>query len=406
MTAPATLTRDSAFAPTGAPARPKRVRVDSVDVVRGLVMILMALDHTRDFFGSRADPTNVATTTTTLFFTRWVTHVCAPTFFLLTGTGAALSLGGGRKSTAELSRFLVTRGVWLIFLEVVVVRCLAMQFNFDYRITLLEVIWALGWAMIALGVFVWLPRTAIVAIGLALIVGHNVFDGVRSANPWWVFLHRPGFLHPPPGPTVFVAYPVVPWIGVTAVGFVLGAVYAWSAERRRSFLLRLAVALPCAFVALRFLNVYGDPFRWSAQPSATRTAIAFLDATKYPPSLLFLLMTLGFTMLGLYAFDAGVPKWLTPALTFGRVPLFYFLTHLALIHLLVVAYGYARYGAVHWFFTSPSLDKYPFEMPPAWGLSLPVIYALWAGVVLLLYPLCSWFARVKARNRSAWLSYL
>ncbi|HEV8446700.1 MAG TPA: heparan-alpha-glucosaminide N-acetyltransferase domain-containing protein [Gemmatimonadaceae bacterium] len=404
MTTPATLTRERTAAPAGAGPRSPRTRIDSVDVVRGLVMILMALDHTRDFFGSRADPTNVATTTAALFFTRWVTHVCAPTFFLLTGAGAALSLG--RKTTAELSRFLVTRGVWLVFLELVVVRCLAMQFNFDYRVTLLEVIWALGWSMIALGALVWLPRTAIAAAGLAMIVGHNLFDGVRSPNPWWVFLHRPGFLHPPPDHVVFVAYPIIPWIGVTAMGFLLGQIYTWHVARRRAFLLRLAVALPCAFVAIRFVNVYGDPFRWSVQPSATHTLIAFLDATKYPPSLLFLLMTLGFTMLGLYAFDAGVPKWLSPALTFGRVPLFYFLTHLALIHLVVVAFGYVRYGAVHWFFNSPSLDKYPFEMPPGWGSSLPAIYALWAGVVILLYPLCAWFARVKARNRSAWLGYL
>ena len=160
-------------------------------------MILMALDHVRDFFGSRTDPTNVTTTTAALFFTRWITHVCAPTFFLLAGTGAALSLG--RKSTAELSRFLVTRGVWLIFLELVVVRCLGLQFNFDYRITILEVLWALGWAMIALGGFVWLPRKAIAAISLAMIVGHNLLDGVRSPNPWWVFLHRAGIPDSPAG---------------------------------------------------------------------------------------------------------------------------------------------------------------------------------------------------------------
>ena len=159
-------------------------------------------------------------------------------------------------------------------------------------------------------------------------------------------------------------------------------------------------------MVLRLLNVYGDPFRWSVQATATHTLIAFLDVTKYPPSLLFLLMTLGFTMLGLYAFDAGVPRWATPALTFGRVPLFYFLVHLPLIHLLVVAVGYARYGSIHWFFTSPSLDKYPFEMPPGWGYSLPFVYATWALVVISLYPLCAWFARVKAHNRSAWLSYL
>ena len=397
-------TLGAAATPTRRPDAPARRRVDSVDVVRGLVMILMALDHVRDFFGSRADPTNVATTTAALFFTRWITHVCAPTFFLLTGTGAALSLG--RKTTAELSRFLVTRGLWLIFLELVVVRCLGLQFNFDYRVTILEVIWALGWAMIALAGFVWMPRKAIAAISLAMIFGHNLLDGLRSANPWWVFLHRPGFLIPPPGHAVFAAYPIVPWIGVTAIGFVLGGIYAWDPARRRAFLLRLAIVLPCAFVVLRFVNVYGDPFHWSVQPTGTHTLIAFLDATKYPPSLLFLLMTLGFTMLGLYAFDAGVPKWLTPALTFGRVPLFYFIVHLTFIHLLVVAIGYGRYGSVHWFFNSPSLDKYPFEMPPGWGYSLPFVYAMWAAVVILLYPLCAWFARVKARNRSAWLSYL
>jgi uncharacterized membrane protein len=286
------------------------------------------------------------------------------------------------------------------------VRCLGLQFNFDYRTTILEVIWALGWAMIALAGFVWLPRKAIAVVSLTMIVGHNLLDGVRSTHPLWVFLHRPGFLVPPPGHVVFVAYPIIPWIGVTAMGFVLGGVYAWEPVRRRAFLLRLAVALPCAFVALRLVNVYGDPFRWSPQPTTTRTLIAFLDATKYPPSLLFLLMTLGFTMLGLYAFDAGVPRWLAPALTFGRVPLFYFIVHVTLIHLLVVAIGYAHYGSIHWFVTSPSLDKYPFEMPPGWGYSLPFVYATWVLVVIGMYPMCAWFAQVKARNRSAWLSYL
>ena len=404
MSASATLTPRLAAAPARPPADSTRRRIDSVDVVRGLAMILMALDHTRDFFGSRADPTNVATTTAALFFTRWITHVCAPTFFLLTGSGAALSLG--RKTTAELSRFLVTRGVWLIALEVVVVRCLALQFNVDYRVTLLEVIWALGWAMIALAGFVWLPRAAIAIVSIAMIVGHNALDGVQSPNPWWVFLHRPGFLVAPPGRVVFAAYPIVPWIGVTAIGFVLGAIYRWDAARRRALLLRLGIALPSAFLILRFLNVYGDPFRWSSQPQRMRTLIAFLDATKYPPSLLFLLMTLGFTMLGLYAFDGGVPRWMAPATTFGRVPLFYFIVHLSVIHLLVVAVGYARYGSIHWFFNSPSLDKYPFEMPPGWGYSLPFSYMMWAVVVLALYPVCAWFARVKARSRSPWLSYV
>src|SRR5579871_4387297 len=186
MTDSATLTPRVGFIPPAAARPATRGRVDSVDVVRGLVMILMALDHVRDFFGSRADPTNVATATIPLFFTRWVTHVCAPTFFLLAGTGAALSLR--RKTTAELSRFLVTRGLWLIVLELVVVRSLGLQFNIDYQVTIVEVIWALGWAMIALAAFVWLPRNVIAAISLAMIAGHNLLDGIRSSNPLWVFL--------------------------------------------------------------------------------------------------------------------------------------------------------------------------------------------------------------------------
>lgn len=394
----------AAFTALPAPTPSPRRRIDSVDVVRGLVMILMALDHTRDFFGPRTDPTNVVTTSVALFFTRWVTHICAPTFFLLTGTGAALSLG--RKTTGQLSRFLVTRGLWMLFLELVVVRCLGLQFNFDYHTTILEVIWALGWAMIALSAFVWLPRRAIAAVSIVVIAGHNLLDGVRSSNPVWVFLHRPGFLKPPPGDVVFVAYPIVPWIAVTAIGFVLGGIYAWEPARRRRFLLRLGLAIPATFVVLRWLNVYGDPFTWSPQPTASHTVIAFLDATKYPPSLLFLLMTLGFTTLALYAFDGGVPRLFKPALTYGRVPLFYFLIHIALIHLFVVAIGYARYGAIHWFLDSPSLDKYPFEMPPGWGYSLPFVYGMWALVVIVLYPACAWFAGVKARNKAPWLSYV
>src|SRR5215510_648490 len=227
-------------------------RIESVDVVRGIIMILMALDHTRDFFGVRTDPTNVATTTVTLFVTRWITHFCAPTFFFLIGVGSALSLAKG--TTRELSRFLLTRGIWLIVLEIVVLRCLGFQFNFDYRVTGLTVLWALGWSMIALSALIHLPAKVVAAIGLALIAGHNAFDAVRSANPLWVVLHQPGFLLRTQDHIVFVAYPLIPWIGVTAVGFALGRLYSWDAERRRAFLLRLGMALPLAFVVLRAVN--------------------------------------------------------------------------------------------------------------------------------------------------------
>jgi uncharacterized membrane protein len=382
----------------------RKLRVESVDVVRGIAMILMALDHTRDFFGVAGDPTNLAQASTALFLTRWVTHVCAPTFFLLAGTGAALSLS--RKSRAELAGFLFTRGLWLIFLEMVVVRCFGLQFNFDYRVTLLEVIWALGLSMIVLSGLVFVPVWLTGAIGVALIAGHNLLDGVRSANPIWVILHGPGFVLRSPEHTVFAAYPLVPWIGVTAAGYVLGFVYAWPAERRRALLLRLALALPCAFALIRFFNHYGDPSPWRVQTSALRTILSFLNTTKYPPSLLFLLMTLGFTMLGLWAFDKRIPRVLTPALGIGRVPLFYFLVHLPLIHALAAAAAYVRYGSARWFFDSPSLDRYPFTRPPGWGYSLPVVYALWALVVISLYPLCRWFGEVRARSQARWLSYL
>ena len=386
-----------------------RRRVESVDVVRGIVMILMALDHVRDFFGTADNPTNVAQASAALFFTRWVTHLCAPTFFLLTGVGAYLARH--RRTTGELSRFLLTRGLWLIVLELTVLRCFGYQFNADYRVTMLVILWALGWAMIVLSVLVRLPVAAAAAFGVVLVTAHNFFDGVRATSfgafaPLWTMLHAQGFVSSDPSHVVFVAYPLVPWIGVTAAGYGLGEVFAWPAERRRPFLLRLGVALTLAFVVVRFVNVFGDPFPWSAQRSMGRTLLSFLNATKYPPSLAYLLMTLGPALLLLRALDRGTPATLHPALTFGKVPLFYFLLHLPLIHLLAVAFCAVRYHAVHWMFESPSLDRYPFTRPPGWGYSLPVVYALWIGLVLALYPVCRWFADVKRRRADWWLGYL
>jgi uncharacterized membrane protein len=302
--------------------------------------------------------------------------------------------------------FLLTRGIWMLFVEVVIVRCFGLQFNFDYRVTLLEVIWALGWSMIVLSPLVLLPSWVAGAFGVVLIAGHNLLDGVRSANPVWVVLHGPGFVLRTAEHTVFAAYPLIPWIGVTAVGFALGQIYAWQPERRRAVLLRVGLALPAAFIVLRTLNVYGDPSRWKAQSTVSHTILSFLNATKYPPSLLFLLMTLGFTLLGLCAFDDGLPRVLKPALVVGRVPMFYFVLHLPLIHLLAVFTAYVRYGSGHWFFESPSLDRYPFTRPPGWGYSLPVVYALWALVVIVLYKPCKWFSELRARSRSPWLSYM
>jgi uncharacterized membrane protein len=387
------------------PVTVKRVRIESIDLVRGVIMIIMALDHVREFFGvPGVSPTDPATTTIPLFFTRWITHFCAPVFFLLTGTGAYLSLR--KKSKSELSRFLFTRGLWLIFLEVVVSRCLGWQFNFDYRVLFLIVLWALGWAMIVLSGLVYLPASVVTAFGVVMIATHNLFDSVQSADWLWTILHSPNFLLNTARHSVFVGYPLIPWIGVTAAGYGLGQIYSWPSERRSRFLLRLGIAMTVAFAVLRAINLYGDPRPWGAQKSAAFTALSFLNTTKYPPSLLFLLMTLGPAMIFLWAVDAGTPRWLRPALVIGKVPMFYYLLHMPLIHLIAIVVCYARYGHLYWMFESPSLDQFPITPPPGWGYSLPVVYLVWACVVLALYPLCRWFAGVKRRRSDAWLSYL
>ena len=381
-----------------------RLRLESVDVLRGVVMVLMALDHTRDFLGvTSVSPTDLSQTTGPLFFTRWITHFCAPVFFLLTGTGAYLSLR--KKSKRQLSRFLFTRGLWLIFLEWTLFRCLGFQFNFDYRVTVLNVLWGLGWAMIVLSALVRIPLAVTTALGLIMIVGHNLLDSIQSSNPVWSILHSPNFILKNPQHSVFVVYPLIPWIGVTAVGYSLGQIYAWTWQLRRTFLLRAGLGLTAAFVILRSINVYGDPAPWTMQKSTLFTTLAFLNTCKYPPSLLFLLMTLGPALVFLWAMDSRTPRLFRPALIFGKVPMFYFLLHIPLIHLIAVVVCYARYGHVHWMFESPSVSQFPITFPPGWGLSLPMVYLMWVSVVIALYPLCCWFAAVKQRGSAAWLSY-
>jgi uncharacterized membrane protein len=381
-----------------------RARIQSIDTVRGAIMVIMALDHTRDFFGFPGDsPTNLAQASAALFMTRWITNICAPVFFLLTGTGAYLALR--KKSKRELSRFLFTRGLWLIFLEQVVMRGFGWQFNFDYHLSMLVVLWALAWAMIFLSVLVYLPTVAVTSIGIVMIAGHNLLDSIRSANPLWSILHSPNFLVNTPQHVIFVTYPLIPWVGVTAAGYGLGQIYSWPPDRRKAFLLRLGTILTAAFLVLRSINIYGDPSRWSHQKSALFTTLSFLNTTKYPPSLLFLLMTLGPALVFLWAVDNGTPTWLRPAHTIGKVPLFYFLLHVPIIHVLAIIICYLRYGQVHWMFESPGLGQFPVTPPPGWGFSLPVVYLIWIFVVIVLYPLCVRFAGLKQRRNDAWLSY-
>jgi uncharacterized membrane protein len=382
----------------------KRARLESVDLLRGVIMIIMALDHTRDFFGQPGSPTNLATASIALFFTRWITNFCAPVFFLLVGTGAWLSLR--KRTKSELSRFLFTRGLWLVFLELTLFRCLAVQFNFDYHITIINVLWALGWAMIMLSVLVHLPPAIVTGFGVVMIATHNLFDSINSSNPFWSILHSPSIILSTSNHAVFIAYPLIPWVGVTAAGYGLGQIYSWDPIRRQAFLLRLGIGLTAAFVVIRAINVYGDPSRWTPQPTHLYTVLSFLNTTKYPPSLLFLLMTLGPPLIFLFLVDTHTPRLLRPALIIGKVPMFYFLMHFFFIHLLAVIICFARYGHIHWMFESPDIAHFPITQPPGWGLTLPLVYLLWAFVVVVMYPLCRWYAAVKKHSSNRWLSYI
>jgi uncharacterized membrane protein len=372
-----------------------RPRLDSVDLLRGIAMVVMALDHVRDHFGDpHLDPTNLAQTTTALFLTRWVTHFCAPVFVLLAGASAFLAGTRGR-TTRALSRFLLTRGVWLVVLEITVVR-FGWSFDLHFAWPVLQVIWAIGASMVVLSGLVFLPTSAIAVCGIALIAGHNLLDGIApeqfGAAGWlWNVFHVPRFP---------VVYPLVPWVGVMAAGYALGPLLLREAAERRRVLARLGLGFTAAFVILRAANGYGDPAPWSAQSSGRFTALSFLDTTKYPPSLLFLLMTLGPAMAVLPALEHRSGRAARVLLVYGRVPLFYYVLHLYLIHALALGAAYLTHRDVRAFLTVC------FAFPTGWGFGLPVVYATWVAVVALLYLPCRWFGGVKQRRRDAWLSYL
>jgi len=390
-----------------APAAPTaaRVRLDSVDLLRGLVMVIMALDHTRDYFtNARFNPTDLTQASAALFVTRWITHFCAPVFVFLAGTGALLSFSRG-KSRGDLARFLLTRGLWLVLLEFTVVR-FAWTFDWDYRRMLfVQVIWALGVSMMALAGLIYLPLKAIAAVGVAMIVGHNLLDPLGPAalgswGPLWTLLHVQAPMPLFGGLVLFVGYPLIPWIGVMATGYAFGSLLRRPPDERRRTLLLLGGGLTLAFVLIRAWNGYGDPHRWAPQGSALFTVLSFFNTSKYPPSLLFLLMTLGPAILALVAFERVSGAAARFLIIFGRVPLFFYVLHLFLIHAAAVAVaGLTGFGA-------QTLMRDWMSIPPGWGFGLPVVYLIWITVVLALYPLCRWFAGVKARRRDPWLSYL
>jgi len=391
--------------PAPSPPVPAR-RVETVDLLRGLVMVVMALDHTRDFFHDPAvhgiDPTNLAQTTPAIFLTRWVTHFCAPVFCFLAGTAVSLSARRGR-NLGRLSGFLVTRGAWLILVETTVlywVMTWTLPLHFDWGL----ILWALGWSMIVLAGLIHLPRRVVAGFGLALILGHNAFDSVKPAawGSWswlWQVLHVQSVIPVTPTFNFLVAYPLVPWLGVMAAGYTFGAVFELDATLRKKWLVGLGLGLIAGFVLLRFSNTYGDPRPWSRQSGETLTVLSFLNCAKYPPSLCFLLMTLGPAILLLGLLEGRPWVRLKPLQVFGRVPFFYYVVHITLIHGLCALLNALRFG-------SPVVARNAAGVLPAGsGVGLATVYLIWIAVVAALYPLCRWFAGVKARRREAWLSY-
>ena len=368
-------------------------RIVSIDVLRGLVMAVMALDHTRDFFGTSGfNPRDVMEPT--LFLTRWVTHFCAPTFIFLAGLSAFL-YGRGR-STEELSRFLLIRGLWLILIDLTLIK-FGWRFELDpYRLGA-GVIFVIGASMVALAALIWLPRWAIAGVSLIMIAGHNLFDGVRAEElggaSWaWHLLHEPGLVSLGHGVNLYVLYPLIPWIGVMAAGYLLGPVMQLEERTRQRVLFGLGAAVTLGFIVLRATNLYGDPASWTPQQTLLSTVLSFLNCEKYPPSLLYLMMTLGPALMLLASFEHARGAFARLLATFGQVPFFYYVVHIYLIHGLAVTTAFAMNGAL--------------TSTPAIGLSLPGVYVVWLLVLVLLYPICRWFAELKEHGSGWWWSYL
>jgi uncharacterized membrane protein len=383
------------------PTAPGPSRVTSLDVMRGLVMVLMAIDHVRVYSGLPAGGP-----TPGIFFTRWVTHFCVPAFVFFAGTSAFLS--GRARSRSDLSQHLLIRGAWLVLLELTVIR-VAWTFNLDYAHYLLAgVIWMLGICMMLLAGLVWLPVAAVGTFGLLMIAGHNVVDLLPPAHGSWIlqFLYSGGvFRIGSGGPFVAVLYSIVPWIGVMAAGYAFGAIMIRGGDERRRLCLTIGLSAIALFVVLRGLDVYGDPRHWRAGPAATPALFRFLSTTKYPASVLFLLMTLGPTIALLPLAERARGIVSSTLAVFGRVPLFYYLLHIPVIHAAAMVVSLAREGHVNpWLFGNHPMMPPP--VPDGYTWPLPLLYLVFAGVIAILYAPCRWFARVKAEHRNGLVSYL
>jgi len=394
----------------------KHSRIFSIDIVRGMAIVLMALDHTRDFFSSALyDPTNLVLTYPAMFLTRWITHFCAAAFVFLAGTSAFLYRTRGNRTKGDLTFFLLSRGIWLIILEFTLVQW-GWAFNFSYLQIVCQVMWVLGWSMIALSVLIYLPRWLILSISIAMIAGHNLLDKINIeswGNLSWLLniLHVPGDIALPSGIHVQLLYPLIPWIGVMALGYAMGGVFLKEPQERKKQLLRLGISLIFAFFVIRAINIYGDPYAWVVQKKAIFTALSFINYTKYPPSFLFLLMTLGVTFVALSVFTAREPGRIGRFfLIYGRVPLFFYAIHVPIIHFIAVIFAFVRYGHVAFLFhyNVEYLDvALSPKTPLGYGYGLAISYIVWISVIAMLYPLCRWYAVYKKNHpQYRLLSYL
>jgi uncharacterized membrane protein len=402
----------AAVAPAAVPSDARSYRLASIDMLRGLVIVIMALDHVRDYvmLGAEQDPTTNPDVGAAVFFTRWITHFCAPVFVCLTGTSAGLMVT--RKAPSALGRFLLTRGLWLVFIDWFVVST-AWSFapwgiaQIGGRVlTPLGVIWAIGASMIVLSGAQFLGRRPCLWLGAAVLLGHNLLDPIWPATnildesgPWWAALHSQVPVAAGPFLVVFV-YPLLPWIGVMLLGFGTSAVFEAPTVRRDARLAVWGLALTAAFLVLRTMGLYGDPNAWQPGGDSVRTIIDFLNTTKYPPSLLFLLMTLGPAAVFCSRADR-LPDGLSRTLvTYGRAPFVFYVAHLYLIHAIALVVGVIQ-G-----FEPEQLLTVMFFFPKGYGLGLPGTYVIWLLVVAALYPLCRSMAALKARRRDWWLSYV
>jgi len=391
----------------------EKQRIPSIDLLRGLVILLMALDHVRMYFGEGtwfSEPTHLATTTPLLFFTRWITHFCAPVFVFLAGVSAYLS-GRKKSSQKEISGFLLSRGLWLIFVELVIVN-FAWTFDITNSFHILQVIWAIGISMAALSVLVFLPNKSIFTAGLVLVLGHNLLDGISASGTSfhsliWYTLHQKEFVIFDSGNIVNFVYPVLPWIGLMALGYVFGTLYEkeFEPDKRKRLLLQLGIGMIALFMVLRGFNLYGEPDMWTHQGSFIFSVMSFLNTTKYPPSLHFLLMTIGPALIFLSISEKVQSKLSKPVIIFGKVPFLFYVVHLYVIHLLAMIFLVSQgqewnaYILTAREITSGRLGNY--------GVGLEAVYIIWILVLVMLYPLCRWYQGYKSSHpEKRWLSYL